>query len=243
MTITMKTNLLCSLAMLVAGSLLAADATPKDDVTTAAAALGGQPNYSWHTTVDAGNGGRFHPGPTDGKTEKGGFTTLKLSFNDDSTEVVIQGTNTAVKTADDGWQSAAEVLQDSGGGPNPAMFAARMAQNFKSPAEQAATLAAQAKNLQAGTNGISGDLTEEGAKALLAFRRGGNGDGPTVSDAKGTVTFWLADGKLVKFQTHVTGTVNFNGNDRDVDRTTTTEIKDVGATKVEVSDDAKKKLE
>jgi hypothetical protein len=64
-----------------------------------------------------------------------------------------------------------------------------------------------------------------------------------VSNAKGTVTFWLTDGKLVKFQTHVTGTVSFNGNDRDMDRTTTTEIKDVGTTKVEVADDAKKKLE
>jgi hypothetical protein len=48
---------------------------------------------------------------------------------------------------------------------------------------------------------------------------------------------------LVKYQTHVTGTVSFNGTDRDVDRTTTTEIKDVGTTKIEVPDDAKKKLE
>ena len=36
--------------------------------------------------------------------------------------------------------------------------------------------------------------------------------------------------------------VSFNGNDRDVDRTTTIEIKDIGSTKVEVLDDAKKKL-
>jgi hypothetical protein len=239
----MKKNILLSLALLAAGTLLAADSNPKDDVAAAAAALGNQPNYSWHTTVDAGSGGRFRPGPTDGKTEKGGYTSLALSFNDNKTELIIQGTNAAVKTTDDGWQSAAEVLQDSSGGQNPARFAAFMTQNFKAPAEQAATLAAQAKNLTAGANGISGDLTEDGAKALLTFRRGGNGNGPSVSDAKGTVMFWIADGKLVKFQTHVTGTVSFNGNDRDVDRTTTTEIKDIGATKVEVSDDAKKKLE
>jgi hypothetical protein len=97
--------------------------------------------------------------------------------------------------------------------------------------------------LKAGTNGISGDLTEDGAKALLTFRRGGNGDGPTVANPKGSVTFWIANGKLFKYQHHVTGTVSFNGNDRDVDRTTTTEIKDVNTTKIEVSDDAKKKLE
>ena len=38
------------------------------------------------------------------------------------------------------------------------------------------------------------------------------------------------------------GKVSFNGNDRDVDRTTTVEIKDIGSTKVQVPDDAKKKL-
>jgi hypothetical protein len=36
--------------------------------------------------------------------------------------------------------------------------------------------------------------------------------------------------------------VSFNGNDRDVDRTTTVEIKDVNSTKIEVPDEAKKKL-
>lgn len=235
-------NLVLSLALLAASPVLAADANPKDDVAAAAAALGSQPNYSWHTTVEVGDGGRFRPGPTDGKTEKGGYTTLTLSFNDNTTDLVIKGTNAAIKTADDGWQSAAEVMGDNSGGPNPARFAAFMTQNFKAPADQAAGLASQAKELKADTNGIAGTLTEDGAKALLTFRRGGN-TGPAVSDAKGTVTFWLTDGKLVKFQTHVTGTVNFNGNDRDVDRTTTTEIRAVGTTKVEVSDDAKKKLE
>ena len=132
-----------------------------------------------------------------------------------------------------------EAMQDSGGGFNPARFVARMAQNFKAPAAQAASLASGAAALQAGTNGITGDLTADAAKELLSFR-GGNA---TVTQPKGSVTFWLADGKLVKFQTHVTGTVTFNNNDRDVDRTTTTEIKEVGSTKVEVPDEAKKKLE
>jgi len=228
--------------MLLAGSLLAADTSPKDDVTSAAAALGGQKNYSWRTTVEAGNS-PFKPGPTEGRTEKDGCTTLSMSFNDNATEAVIKGTNAALKTPDNGWQSTAEALQDNGGGFNPAMFIARMVQNYKLPAAEAASLAAQAKELKAGTNGISGDLTEDGAKALLTFRRGGGGDGPTVANPKGSVTFWLADGKLTKYEYHVTGTISFNGEDHDMDRTTTTVIKDVGTTKVEVSDEAKKKLE
>jgi hypothetical protein len=239
----MKKNLLFSVSMLIAGSLLAADASPKDDVAAAAAALGSQKNYSWRTTVEVGNNSPFKPGPTDGKTEKDGYTTLSMSFNDNTSEAVIKGTNAAIKTADNGWQSAAEALADSGGGFNPATFIARSAQNYKTPAAEAASLAAQAQDLKAGTNGISGDLTEAGAKTLLTFRRGGNGGGPTVTNPKGSVTFWIADGKLTKYQYHVTGTVSFNGNDRDVDRTTTTEIKDVGTTKIEVPDEAKKKLE
>jgi len=64
----------------------------------------------------------------------------------------------------------------------------------------------------------------------------------TFSNAKGSVKFWVKDGALTKFQYKVTGSVSFNGNDRDVDRTTTIEIKDVGTTKVNVPDQAKKKL-
>ncbi len=242
----MKKNLLCTFVLLAAGPLLAADSSPKDEVKNAAAALGGEKNYSWKTTVEAGNNSRFKPGPTEGKTEKDGFTTLTMTFNDNTSEAVIKGTNAAIKTPDNGWQSAAEALADNGGGGgfSPTTFVARQAQNYKTPAVDAASLAAQAKDLTAGTNGISGDLTEDGAKALLTFRRGGNGNGtPTVTNPKGAVTFWLAAGKLAKYQFHVSGTVSFNGNDREVDRTTTTEIKDVGTTKIEVSDDAKKKLE
>ena len=54
--------------------------------------------------------------------------------------------------------------------------------------------------------------------------------------------FWIKDGELSKYEFKVQGKVSFNGNERDVDRTTTVEIKDVGTTKVEVPEDAKKKL-
>ena len=40
----------------------------------------------------------------------------------------------------------------------------------------------------------------------------------------------------------VTGKVDFNGNEIDVDRTTTVEVKEVGTTKVNVPEAAKKKL-
>jgi hypothetical protein len=239
----MKKNLLFGTMALLAGSLMAADSSPKDDVKKAAAALGGQTNYTWQATVEVPADSPFKPGPTDGKTEKGGYTTLSFSFGDNSTEAVTKGTNGAVKT-DDGWKTLAEALKDNGdGGFNPTRFIARMVQNYRVPAVEAASLADDAKELKKDTNSISGDLTEAGAKELLSFRRRGNGgDGPTVTNAKGSVKFWLSNGKLAKYQFHVQGTVSFNGNDRDVDRTTTVEIKDVNSTKIEVPDEAKKKL-
>jgi hypothetical protein len=118
---------------------------------------------------------------------------------------------------------------------------AGMARNFKAPAAQAVEVAQAAKELKKDSDVYSGDLTEEGAKNLMRFRRGGN-DGPTINDAKGSAKFWVKDGVLTKYEYKVTGSMNFNGNDIDVDRTSTVEIKDVGSTKVEVPEGAKKKL-
>jgi hypothetical protein len=166
---------------------------------------------------------------------------------------VLKGTNAAVQTQDNGWQTAAEATQGGGGGGggfNPGMMIARMAQNIKTPAVEVTNLLALSGDLKVDGDKITGDMTEDGAKSLMAFggrgRRGGGGgggNGPEITNPKGTVTFWLTDGKLTKYASHVTGTMSFNGNDRDVDRTTTTTISDVGTTKVEVPDDAKKKLE
>ncbi len=64
----------------------------------------------------------------------------------------------------------------------------------------------------------------------------------TVSDAKGSVKFWVKDGALTKYEFKLKGSIKFGDNDFPVDRTATVEIKDVGTTKVEVPDAAKKKL-
>lgn len=230
----MKTSIALSLMLATAVSLVAAESTPKDDVTTAAKALADKANYSWKTTITVPPDSQFRPGPTEGKTEKDGTTRVTMSFGDNTTEFVLQGGKSAVHTEDGGWQSISE-LDDQG----PGRFLGMMVRNFKTPAAQVNDLVAAAKELKKDGDAYASDLTEEGAKSMLQFRRGGNS---SVSDAKGTVKFWIKDGVLSKFEYKVTGKVSFNGNDRDVDRTTTIDIKDVGATKVEVPDEAKKKL-
>lgn len=86
------------------------------------------------------------------------------------------------------------------------------------------------------------DLTEEGVKELLSrgFRRPG-GEAPTPTDPKGSVKFWIKDGVVNKYEYKVQASMSVNGNDITIDRTTTVEIRDIGSTKVEVPEEAKKK--
>ncbi|HKS36190.1 MAG TPA: hypothetical protein VJW76_03300, partial [Verrucomicrobiae bacterium] len=227
----MKNSVMLGATALLAGSLLAADSSPKDEITNAAKKLGEKSNYSWKATVVVPEGSQFRPGPTEGKTEKDGFTHVTSSFGDNTTQTVLKGDKGAVTNQEGSWQSLAEVEQEEGFG----RFRAIMARNFKTPAVQAADLAAAAKDLKKDGDSYSGELTEDGAKTFLTFRpRAAGGDGPAVSNAKGSVKFWLKGGELSKYEFKVTGKVSFNGNDRDVDRATTVEIKDVGTTKVEV---------
>lgn len=233
----MKSIVFLAAALLSSGALLAADPTASDSVKDAAGKLAATDNYSWTQTIEGGRGG----GVSHGMTQKDGYTYLNYAMRDNTVEAVVKNGKGAIKT-DDGWQSLEDAAKDDGsGGFNPTRFMAMRFQNFKCPAGQAVDLLGKTKALNQSGNQYSGDLTEDGAKSFLTFRRPG-GEGPTVSDAKGSVTFWVKDGVLTKYQYKVSGTVSFNGNDRDVNRTTTVEVKDVGTTTVTVPDEAKKKM-
>src|SRR5471032_1571049 len=105
MRILMKKNLSISFLALLAGSLLAADSSPKDDVITAAKSLADKPNYSWKQNSEnagGGGGGRFG-GPSEGQTEKDGITHISMTMGDNKMEFVIKGDKGARKT-EDGWE-------------------------------------------------------------------------------------------------------------------------------------------
>jgi hypothetical protein len=231
----MKKQILCTAMLTLAASLFAADA--KEEITAAAKKLGEKASYSWKATVVVPPDAQFRPGPTEGKTAKDGLTHVKWTFGDNTTEVVKQGEKAAFTNREGEWQSLAEVE----GGEGRGRFIAGMVRNLKTPAVQAAELAAGAKELKQDGDALAGDLTEQEAKNLMTFRRGG-GDGPTITNPKGSAKFWIKDGLLSKYEFKVTGKMDFNGNEIDVDRTTTVEIKDVDTTKVEIPEAAKKKL-
>jgi hypothetical protein len=233
----MKRNLCLAILLAAATSLLGAESNPKDEISDAAKKLTEADNYSWKSTIEFGN----FTGTTDGKTDKDGLVFLSMTFGDNTTEAFLKSGKGAVKTQDQDWQSLAEIEAAAGTEPGPRRFLVRRLQAFKSPAEEVKDLAGKTKELKKEGDVYSGDLTEDGAKELLSLgRRGANASGP--KNAKGSVKIWLKSGALSKFVLNVQGTVNFNGEDRDVDRTTTTEIKDLGTTKIELPEAAKKKL-
>jgi len=235
-------SILSAVAILACSSALAL-ADPKDDIQSAAQKLAGSDSYGWTSTVTGGRG----PSTSEGKTQSG-LTSVSVTMRGTEYDIFIKGDKAAIKTAD-GWKSAAEILADAdnGGGFSPEMFVARMTQSYKTPAVQASEMVDKLQNVQKGDDAYTADLSEDAAKTFLTFGRRPNANadanaGPQVSNAKGSIKFWIKDGALIKDELHVTGTVSFNGNDRDVDRTTTIEFKDVGSTTIDVPAEAQAKL-
>jgi len=200
--------------------------------------LADEKNYSWKSTVAFGN----FTGSTDGKVIKDGPVSLSMAFGDNTTQAFLKADKGAVKTSDQDWQSLEELAAAAGTEPGPRQFLVRRLKSFKAPADEAVEMIGKTKDLKKDGDTYTADLTESGAKDLLSFggRRGGNTPEPKA--AKGSVKFWVKDGMLSKYETKVQGTMNFNGDDRDVDRTTTVEIKDPGTTKIEIPEAAQKKM-
>jgi hypothetical protein len=234
----MKKQILFGLPLVLAGSILAAEPSPKEAVIAAAKKLGETANYAWKTVVVVPEDAQFKPGPTDGKTEKDGFTCFAMSFFDNKLQVATKGEQRAVTDQEGNWKLVTEIESEEG----PGRFLAMIARNLKTPAKEAAEIASYAKNLKTEGDVYASDLTEEGAKALQTFGVRGGNSGPTVSDATGSAKFWLKEGALIKYEFKLKGLIKFGDNEFPNERTTTVEIKEVGSTKVEVPEAAKKKL-
>lgn len=226
----MKIFLVSALTLCAIASL---QADPKSDLQAAAKKLADAPNYSWVAKTEI-EGGQFTPAPVLGKAEKGGFAVLTTEREGTVTTAVHHGTAAVVKT-DDGWKTSEE-LQGGGGGRG--MRGGNLLR-AKRPDAELAGLADKVKELKSTDGAITGDLTEDGAKDLMTFGRGGQN---SPKNAKGSIKVWLKEGAMAKMEVKTSGTISRNGEDRDFASTRIVEIKDVGTTKLEVPDDAKKKL-
>ena len=236
----MKKQIALTLALVAAGVAGAAETNPTNQVKDAIARLKAATNYSWTAKVEL-PGMDFTPGPMKGQAEKNGYALVSQEMNDNTLQAAFKGDKTAIRVEAQ-WQTLDEA---EGMGAMMGWILART----RTAAEEADTLLGKAKSLQTGDGGaLSGDLTDEGARDLLSFGRpGANAQftPPPPKNAKASVKFWLKDGALSKFESHVKGSVAFGPDqeERDMETIRTVEIQSVGTTKVEVPAEAKKKLE
>jgi hypothetical protein len=234
----MRRKTVFGLVALVAASVLGADPEPSDVVKGAATKLAEQANFSWKAATELGN----YRTTTEGKSLKTGLIAITVHMGQTTTEAFLMGKKGAVKSGGEDWQSLAELARAVGTTPGSRMFMVRRLLTFKAPATEAADLVSKTKEIKTEGDAYAGELSEAGAKDLLTFGGRRVGSAAEPKNAKGSVKFWIKDGLLAKYELKLQGTVNFNSRDTDLNRTTTVEIKDVGATKVEVPAPAKEKL-
>ncbi len=217
-------------------------ADAKEDVKAAAKKLAEAPCYTWVSTTEIDPAGQFSPTPITGKILKDGFAVITTERDGNTTTAVMKGDKGVVKT-DSGWKTAEELrAAATGGGGGGGGMRGGMLLRARPAADEAVRLADKAKELKSAEGVVSGDLSEDAAKELLSLGRRPGGNAPEAKNAKASVKYWLKDGQLTKMQVKVSGTITRNNEDRDTARTTTYELKDVGTTKVEVPEEAKKAL-
>ena len=223
----------------------------KDELKAAAKKLADAPNYSWTTTVknnaDNPGGARMTPGPIEGNAEKDGAVWFSTKIGENPLEGALKGDKFAFKVRDQ-WMGVGD-LPGAGGGqqgrPDPAMFMGRFLKNMRPGAAGVVDAIDKMQNVKSEGDGVySGEFTPEGAKDLLSPNRGQGGSfAPNVTDARGSVKFWVKDGMIVKAESTLQGKMSFGQRETEINRTATTEFKDVGSTKLELPDEAKKRLE
>ena len=232
-------------------------AAPADDLAAAARKLADAPNYAWTATTEIANA-PFPAMPLEGVAEKGGFTVTTRTFNGNTSQTVRKGTAVVMQNRDGEWMTMEEMrAQFAGGAPGGVGgqgggqrgggrggLGGGMLGGAGNPAEVVAGLAAKIKDLKVADDALVATASGDDAAALLA-PAGSRGDpapaGPRYSSV--TLKFWLKDGALAKYSTQTVGTFTLpNGDEREVDSTTTVEVKNVGTAQVEVPAAAKKKF-
>ena len=245
----MNTFKLKGLVVLIATSAFALSARAADSTETvgnAIKALKDKGNYSWSTSSEMA-GGQF-PGQTSkGKTDKEGFALITREGPNGEIQSATKGDKRVTKR-DDGWKTPEEVQPAGGGGRRGGFGGGGFFGGAQvAPADEAEGLLKDVKDLKAGDGGLfTAELSETAAKTRAGFGgrggRGGNFTPPEPKDAKGSVKFWVKDGVLAKYELTTSAKMNFQDQEMDIGRTTVTEISNAGSTKVDVPEEAKKKL-
>lgn len=234
----MRTFLVLVVLTQIAAVLHGAEPNPLAEVKNAIEQLATQGSYSWTSTPKAEpKTSLIRQGPTQGKTEQNGYTYFRFTLEGNAVEVALKGEKSAIKT-EAAWESAKELTGDR-------EWIARRLQSFKPPRSEAEELLRITKALRAERGGAyAGELTADGVKELLLSRSRVEILARVPPGAKGSVKFWVKGGVLVKYEFNLQGKIVLTDHQQEftINRTTTVEITEVGSTKVQVPEEAKKKI-
>lgn len=207
------------------------------DLAAAADKLAAATSYTWSQTSTFGNRGAR---TTTGRKGSGGFMLVSMPGRDQEIQVLVRKGKAAMRN-DGGWAAVEPPAEGQGQGPG--RFVARMIQNLKEPSIEAKDLIAKATELKSENGIIHGTLGAEAAAQLMSMgggRRGGGGgqNPPAVTGATGKVSFTVSNGVLTGYEVSLTGSMNFNGEDREVNRVTKVEFSGVGSTNFDIPEAA-----
>ncbi len=229
-------KLFASLSVFAALSLCVAAADPKSEVMDAIKNLSQQSGFSWTYTpkTEGSDSAKRSDAPLTGKADKEGYSLFHGEMGDVSVDIGLKGEKMVVNYTGD-WLSTAEIGEN-----NRTVQRLRL---LKRPTDEAQMLAGKSTALKKDGDGVyTSELDGVWSKEMFALLGKRASEAPT---AKGSVKFWLKDGRLAKYEFVIRGKIP-SGEDKkeiEVKRTTTVEIKDVGTTTVSLPEDAKKKLQ
>ena len=253
------------LLVLSSGSLFAA--TPIQDIRAAIDKLRASPSYSWKTTTITTNVPQqplslLVPVPSQGRILADGtaqFTLKVLPLFAPPCEFVVRGPLGAVRNVSlrgtPAWASLADVergdpakvLGDLFGGATPVGLGlehrdlltrlTQAAANFKSPTYMASDLLSRMRQLKLAGAIYAGEIPPSEVIELIGSAGFFAGSESTLTSLKGAGTVWVTKGVLTKFEFSVSGIAPVQAKAGFTFKRST-EILDVGSTKIEVPREA-----
>lgn len=192
-------------------------------------------SYSWTNTTEF-PGAPFKVSPIAGMTDTNGFVILK---SEDGRNIAVAKGEARVLKTSSGWKTA---TSDSAKDP-----ADQDLLNAKTPPDELAALTAKASDVKAsGENSFTGTFDAATAKAYLQSSMKGRAPGgmsPEIENASGKFQLWLKDGLPQKYSLTINARISLPFGTKEVTRTSTTEIIDVGTTTIDVPMEAQQVLE
>ena len=215
-------------------------AAPAEPLFAALDALQAAPNCTWVIATEM-TGAPFNVAPIRGRTDSEGWLVLEAELPGTVRRAAGRGRDRVVEAAD-GWRSGAEIE----GLRAEERQVARDLGAVPTPVDELTGLLPILGGLRREADGsYFGAVPEDTAERLIRAIVSGRAPGGFVPELRapfGNVRVWLRDGRLQRYVISAAATASLPFGTKEIKRVSTVEIREVGATRVDVPAEAKAKL-